>query len=435
MLADISVDKTDPDNFVIDVKIPAVVVDAESDLVAKKLQPVVNINGFRKGSAPLDAIKRQYSSLIRGEVSTRLIQTNTAEALRKNGLTDSGAPVLLDEYRPTETRKWPGKFGLDGSFCFKVSVEPPPALDPQGYMGMELTMNSNRIKDWVKTQLSAHQSEFASTEIVQRPSQQDDVVAVRITALENDTPISGGEFPRIPVRLSANSINPISPQLPTQCESRSPGDTFSFSEIVADSHQDSHLRGKTVTFNCEVLQVLSQKPHPLDDDLAKKAGFDSLDAMTKNYEVEWDKRFRKTFKGEMVKQIGDKLRESNPFRMPYTWLDREIKNTLSRVGMDPEKGMNDPEVMAAISPIAEANIRNSYILDKIYENEPGLALTPEDVNHYADEECKYNGWTAQVYMDNLRKNNQYDGFIAQCQQLKVIDFIMAEAKIVESSDV
>jgi trigger factor len=113
-------------------------VDNEVESIAQQMQPQAQVKGFRKGQAPVSLIKSQYIKQIRQEVSTRLLYSGTSDALKNRELRNISNPELLIEYRPQEKKPYVGKFNLDGSFEFAVSVELPPEISVSGYKGVEV---------------------------------------------------------------------------------------------------------------------------------------------------------------------------------------------------------------------------------------------------------------------------------------------------------
>lgn len=421
---DFSVTKEN-DNYVLDIKIPKSAVNKEINEIAKAIQPQANIKGYRKGNVPLDVVKGTYRSVIKAEASTRLLYNSVSEVLREEKIRNAGNPVLFEEYRPSNTKQHVGLFGLDGSLKFKVSVELPPEVTLKRYKGIEIEGNSANYEEWIKKELYKQQVVLGDKKEVTRASKKGDELVIDFSGKLNNEKFEGGSHADYVFTLGEGGFVP---GFEEQFTGKEPNTEFSFPLTFPEEYPEPKLAGKEVVFDCALKEVHEVTPHPLNEDLAMMLSYESVDDMMDQYKEMWEDEFSKPMRAEIFNKIMDVIIEENPFKVPDNWVEQEIKLTMARMGATTEQLKGNDALFESVKTVSERSVRISFLSDKIYEMEDSIHLSADDIESIANRESAEHGISGLEYLDALRKNGQYETFVAFQEQQRVIDFLIENAK-------
>ena len=106
-------------------EVPADVLDAEIDRVARGYSKNAKVPGFRPGKVPSSVVKQRFRNEIMYEVANHLIPRMVGDALKERGLQPVATPdikdVVLEEGKP---------------LSFVADFETLPAIDPGEYTGL-----------------------------------------------------------------------------------------------------------------------------------------------------------------------------------------------------------------------------------------------------------------------------------------------------------
>lgn len=413
-------------NFVVGVLFEKSEVDQQLNEVAKKIRPQVAPPGFRKNTAPIDVIRKIYRKHILAEASTRLLFSGCQEILKTSDLRNALNPQLLSEYRPKEGKEYAGDYRLDGSFFFKVAVEAPPPLDPQGYLGVEISVPIATFDSWLSHRLLEHQITFGHRTPVDRPAERGDFLKVDFQAEVDGVPLEGGAETDYLLHLGSQ-------QFPAEFEEAFIGRTTAEKfQVVGQFEANSSkpaISGKTCVFQVVLKEVAEVDPHPLDDGLAVLMGFESWPALIETYKDMWHQDFEKPVRAQIYNSIMLKLLDLNPFEVPNIWVDHEEQNLIRRLNV---KNFTEPSIRDAIRTMAEKSVRTSYLLDKIYEKEKAIHFTPEEFKSVLEEDALKHGATASDWVSEMKKQGIYEGFVAFAEQQKISNWLISQAKITEN---
>lgn len=424
----VMLEQQDDSNVVLDITVPRGEVDREINALALRLKDKANVNGFRKGQAPVDLIKRQYADLLRAEASTRLIQSGVIDGLKQKQLKNIGNPVLLEEFRPTETKKYPGKFKLDGSFNFKISVMLPPNIDVKDYVGLEVSVDTNSFSKWFSKQIRKQQLLFGDKTTVARPAQTGDQILADFEGFVDGQPLATSREESVSVVIGEESLIK---ELEDVFIGKTEGEDFETTVAFPSNYGVPALAGKNVTFKCKLKEVVELKPHELNDSLAALLSFDSVDALMSEYQKKWETEYESVIKTQIFADIMDQLIDSTKLEVPDSWVEQELKMVASRLQIRPQDVLTNHALRQQLIPIAEKTVKSAYIMDKIYEKEESLRLSFDDINEFASQVAVQQSVGVTELLERLRAQGMYEGFITQCEHRKVMNFLVASANIKE----
>jgi trigger factor len=189
-----------------------------------------------------------------------------------------------------------------------------------------------------------------------------------------------------------------------------------------------------------IKEVRARKVPALDDELAKDTGeantLDELKAKVRDKLLEADKqRIRREMASAVVKEIVKR----NDFPLAPSLVERHAENIVMRVkaqlmmaGIDVEAGGGyDEETMKKeVRAEAEESARASVLLRAIADRE-GLQVDAGDLQKRLVELAQARGESVNKLKTELEQSGRIDGLRAQLLEEKALDWLLAQAKIVD----
>ncbi len=161
-------------------------------------------------------------------------------------------------------------------------------------------------------------------------------------------------------------------------------------------------------------------------------GHVSLEDMRQQNREIWEKEFAQPLRAQFFNSIMDSVLSKNPFTPPSSWIDKEIELTIRRLNASGLRGNNS--AMSALRTLSERTVKIAYILDRIYEKEVDLHISPADFMNLANEEGTKSGLSGVDFIQKLKDENHYEGFVVLHEQGRVIDFLINNAVKEELAD-
>jgi len=199
------------------------------------------------------------------------------------------------------------------------------------------------------------------------------------------------------------------------------------------------LAEKDAEFEVKVHSVRSAEDVPIDDELAKKIGLDTLDQLKERVREQMKADYSRASRTHLKRRILDALDSSHSFELPQGMVNQEfeaiwqqVEAELKREGSSPEdEGKIEDELKAEYRGIAERRVRLGLVLAKIGEQN-AIAVSQEEVNRaLAARARQFPGQEKQV-IEYYTNNPQA---IAEIRvplfEDKVIDFL---AELIEVKD-
>jgi len=379
----------------------------------EKISKEAELPGFRKGKAPLELVKAKYKNPIEGELKSRLLHKAASEIVENEKLqlfSDPGADAL----------SFVEKEGFSGSLYFEVFPEVPDI----NYEGLEVEIKKHEVtEEDIKGYAEYYRAKHAEIKTM------DDV-----TVLEGDycsasiSPSEGDAVENIFVMCSEKSFDPIEKFL----VGKKCGETF---ELEIGENQKKPKGKYRVSVTNVVRRVLPQ----LDKELAVKCGFSSLDELMskskENAQIEMEQREKEDRNKAIVKALLEKYK----FAIPFSLLDRQLKNDaeglvneLARQGRNIQEF--DWEKYFEIRKIAvENNIRAYFIISRIIEQE-GIKIIDEDLQSFLKTIAEKEGIAVEKVREILEKNRQIEEIKFKLAEEKALENISKYVKIKYSQE-
>jgi trigger factor len=333
------------------------------DKAYRKISRQVRIPGFRPGKAPRLIVEQRLGREVIVEEAQREIMDGLyRQALEQEELTPVSEPSV-DVYQ-------------DEPVGFKVEVQIYPTVDLNEYTDVRVEPQEINVSDEdVDEAISdiQKQNSIWKEPESQRSPQAGDQVIIDLQAYEGEEPFQD------PVEDAEFEIGEgrLFPQIEEALKNVSAGEQAEF-DITFDEDDEKanpDLRGKTLHYKVTLKEIKERELPEIDDELAKTAGYETLDAMRdtlrKNLLRTRAFQARTEVVNDAIQNVADQAILDVPSAMVVRQIDEDIarlQQELSREGMSFDEFLRfgnktNEEYRDELKPDAERRLRNSLVLE------------------------------------------------------------------------
>jgi trigger factor len=412
------------------VVLSAADIDAKREKRLAEVAKTVNIPGFRPGKVPMGVVKKRYSGAVTAEVLEESVNEATNKVMTDRGLRTASQPkveiITLEEARDLE---------------FKIEVELLPDITMPDFAVLELTRlkaePSAEAIDKTLGEVAARQRELTVLEgddIV--PAEIGHVLTIDFLGKVDGVPFDGGTGTDMDVELGGTGFIP---GFAEQLVGMKPGEEKIIDVTFPAEYGAAELAGKAATFDITVKALKRAKLPELNDELATKLGFESLEdvrkAISGSMQREYDQLSRLRIKRELL----DALAKVADFPVPESMVESEFAQIWQRIEADRAKGQTDSEdagkddetLRTEYRAIAERRVRLGLLLAEIGRSNAITVGQDEMTRAMAREAQRYPG-QEQMVIDFFRKNPQAaESLRGPIYEEKVVDYVLELAKVTD----
>jgi len=408
------------------VTVPADVVKAERDAIFKEIYQIAKVKGFRPGKAPVKVVESMYKGEILSETMQKLLSKTLEDALREAEVN----PINRPEITP------PDKIELDKDFEYTVVFEVLPEIDLGQYKELKLKKEKMVVKDDdVELSIKHLQDHKAQTAPYENKIavKEGDVVIVDFQGSLDGEPIK--DLKREDVQFVVGEQKMI-PEFEEAVLGMKKEEEKEFDVTYDDTFPIEEARDKAVHYVLTLKDVLKRTLPPVDDELAKSIGLESLDELKTKIKEDLGHQLEKQAQTKMRRELMDLLVENNPsIEAPLSLVEQEAERLVESIQQNAQQQGAPPmelteEQLQEVRDHALRNVKASLVLGEISRKEE-ISVSDEDINENLGAIAQqYNMDTAQI-RELYEKNNLLEGLEATLAERKVIDFIVEYADIDE----
>jgi trigger factor len=408
------------------VVVPAGQLETRTQDRLAEIARTVKLPGFRPGKVPMKIVRQKYTPAIMGEVLEHAVNDGVQSAITERGLRPAAQPkVEITSYAE----------GTDLEFA--VALEVLPEITPMDFASIALEREkadipADEVEDTLKRLAERHES----SEAVDRAAQSGDIAVIDFLGKQDGVAFPGGAANDYQLKLGSGTFIP---GFEEQLVGKKAGDAAVVSVSFPDGYGNADLAGKPAEFEVTVKEVRAAKAADLDDELAKKVGLDSLDALKSAISEEIGRELNAIGRGKVKRKLLDALAAGHDFEVPSMMVEQEFEAIWKQISQDREQGRVDPSdegkdedtLKADYRALAERRVRLGLLLADVGQKN-AVTVTQDDLNKALIEEARrYPGQEHLVFQ--YYKNNQdaLNALRAPIFEDKVIDFILELAKVTD----
>ncbi len=352
------------------------IVQAAHKDAVREVVKEVSLPGFRKGRAPEPLVEKHFPKQI-DQRWQELIAMRSLQAGEKL----SGVAPLSRNTRVSFSMKKHDREHAELSVTFEA--EPiVPTVDPKN---LELKKVERPVVDEKKVEETIRQMQFffAKWSIVQdRGVEMGDLILLDIEDMEASPPQKVFSSVRFEVAKGKMAQWMIDLVLGKRTGESADGESVA----DEDASEEDKASFKPKKIRLTVLAIEHAELPPIDDELAKKLGVNTVTDLNDQVNRILNKQADAHVQEKLREQISDQLLSKYPFELPYSLIERETQFRMRHLMTDPQfqqhwSGMSEQDHQKTIMSIFEQSqkaVRMFYLCRKI-SHEAKISVSPQDL--------------------------------------------------------
>jgi trigger factor len=390
------------------VVLPAGDLAAKLETQLAEMRAKAQIKGFRPGKAPISHLKKLYGKSLMSEVLQEAVNEANRKIVDDNKLRIAAEPKLDFPGGQDEVEK---ALEAAGDFSFVVTFETLPSFELGSFddISLERPIAPVTDEDVEKSlQALADRAREYEPKAEGAKAEKGDKLTIDFTGKLDGVAFEGGTGGDVDLVLGSGSFIP---GFEDQLDGAAAGEQRLVKVRFPDEYSARNLAGKDAEFDVTVKSVSAPKATEIDDEFAKKYGFDSLDALNTavrgNLEADFAKASRDKFKRALLDALDTRYKFDLPASLvenEFTGIWREYEAERQRAGQaEAEANKSEEETRAEYRAIAERRVRLGLVLAEIGQK-AGVTVEEQDLTDAVVERARqFPGQEKEVW-DFYRKN-------------------------------
>jgi trigger factor len=424
------------------VVVPAADIENKRASRLTELAKQVNLPGFRPGKVPMPIVRQRFGGAVAAEVLEQSINEATQKLLSERDLRPAVMPKL--EMVTTE----PAAPGPAKDIEFKVELELLPEIPMPDFTGFALTRHVAKVPD---DQIDKSVAEIAERnrelvdlspeELAERGDNSGavngDVLTIDYVGKIDGTPFPGGTAADTDVDIGGSGFIP---GFVEQLEGMRPLEQRTIEVTFPAEYGTQSLAGKHATFDITAKQLRKPVKAVIDDTLAEKLGFDSMENLRETIAQMRQRQLDGLSRMRLKRDLLDMLAENANFTPPEVLVDQEFdqiwKNLeASRANgtMDEDdKSKPEDELRTEYRAIADRRVRLGLLLGEIGRVNQ-IIVTPDEVSSaIRAEAAKFPGREAQMIEFYRNYPAAADALRGPIFEDKVVNYVLDSAAVTDA---
>lgn len=393
----------------------------------EELAKTVSMPGFRKGKVPVSLLRKKYGPNVMGEALEKAVNDATTKVLSENDLRPAMQPKIeIVKYEEGEDIEC--TMAVDvipdidlGDFS-KISIERPVADIDEG----EVDKTLERMAEAYKTSEPIAKA---------RKTKSGDVVVIDFVGSVDGEEFPGGKADDYSLELGSGSFIP---GFEDQLIGVNAGDDIEVKVTFPEEYGAKELAGKEAVFATKVKEIQESKPSAIDDELAKKAGMEDLEALKSAIREQHSQGFNDISRQKAKRALLDALDDAYDYDLPEGLLEAEYESIQKSYEQAKEAGqeveeMSDEDREADFRDIARRRVKLGLLFAEVGRNNE-IQVGQDDLQQAIMKEAQnYPGQEQMVFKYYQENPEAMQSLQGPVYEEKIVDFIMELAKVTDKT--
>lgn len=413
------------------VTIPKAEVDRYLKDAYDEILPEAQVPGFRAGRAPRRLVEKQFKDQVIDRVKGSLLMDSLAQITESEDFSAISEPDF--DYNSIDLPE-------DGDFKFQFSVEVRPEFDTPDWKGLKFSKPVEEIgEEEVTESLDKVLSRYATLEATDEPAEMGDRLLITATFSDGDKTLSTMDEERVTLEKSLSFSDARCDDFGKLMKGVTEAETREGKVKVSDSASDESLTGKEISAAFTVVEVYKHENPELTPEFLEELGDFESEQELQNFIRDSLQRQADYREQQLVREkVVELLAGSADFQLPTDLVRRQTNRELERKVLELRRnGFDEDSIRGFVNTArqnaqssTEAALREHFILEQIAE-ELKIDATPEDYDAETALIAQQSDMPERRVRARLEKQGQMDALRNQIVERKVIEAIIAEAKITE----
>ena len=358
-------------------------VGKQTEAELNKLKESAHLKGFRKGKAPMSVIQDAYFGKVYFDIVNKEANKCIFEIAEENKFNLASSPKIeLDAESSLPADRNTANIR---DITITITYETFPEIPAFDFAKISLEKVSANITD---ADLSEELSKLAKNMATTQPKtdgaiEKGDVAIIDFAGFESGVAFQGGTASDYRLEIGSKSfIEGFEEGL----VGAKIGEERSLMLQFPEEYHAENLAGKPVEFKTTIKEIHKSVPAELNDELAKKYGFDTLDLLKEDMKKSISANYENAYKARQKDTVFNQIKEHLNFEVPAS--------VLERVTVDGQ---------VADSSIKDARL-SVFLMQ--YAKEKSISVTQEDFSMYVESIARMYGQSAKSLLGFYEKNEQ-----------------------------
>jgi len=403
--------------------------------VSRKYTKGAQVDGFRKGYAPLDVVRMRFKEEIRSEVLQEIVSKKVVEAIQENDLHPLSEPHLHLE--DSENLK------LNGSqpVILKAHIEVMPEIPMPDYKKLEVVRRVRPPEEGeLEAMIDERRQQYATLiPIEDRKSEEGDTVIVDLEGAFSDEPDTEPiKADDLEVKLGDAMIEK---SFTENLIGVSEDEEKEFTVAYPPEFTSPALAGKTVNYRAKIKSVGRVELPEADDEWAQSLddNFKSMKDLREKLSGDLEYVAREEADNRVRNDLIAKLIENHEFEVPNALIETQARNLLNNFAQDlSQRGVDVNKVEKSFIEMAytqmrgqaERDVRGAMLLEKIAEEEK-VEVFKEEIDEEIEKMAQHYRVSPEDIRASLAQQGGEDGIANSLRTRKAVEALMKNAKITD----
>ncbi|CAL4325382.1 Trigger factor [Buchnera aphidicola (Protaphis terricola)] len=414
-------EKNKDESYRVTINIPKIIIDNVLIQEFYKINQKTNINGFRKGKAPIKIIQQKYGDSVYYDVFNKLMKQFFYKFIEKEKINIIGFPKYHISQNFIDTTK------NNSNFQYFVTYEVYPDIKIKNLNLIQVERMIVNINDEdIKTKIIQKKNEVITWYQVNRAIKINDRVTINCSIYKNNKKIEKFDITNMKFIVSKNNL--LS-ELNHKIINHYTNDIIFFNIFFSSFHPEKDLNQKNITFKIKIIKIeekqVDQKKEKLFSNKFIELNFQSI-------KTKIIKDVEKFTYNNLKNNIIKKLIEENPIAIPKKLLQEEVKKLHDQSIQEYKKVKNilDKKYQIDFKKQAKKILTIKLIFEKIIKDN-NITLDNKRVEKTIQNiSKKYNKPSDIINM--YKKNKIFRNAIKDLElEKQVLDFLIKNIKIIK----
>ena len=410
---------------VLEVEVSSPEVDKALDAAYKKVAQQVTVPGFRKGKTPRAVIESRFGKEVLVEEALEIIVSETYQnALEQHKLEPIDHPEDFELIEPLQ----------EGSgMKYKVAVDILPEVKLGDYSTIRVAVEPEQItEERLNQEIERLRENYSTLENTDRTTvQTGDFAVIDFEGYVDGEAFQGGAGEGYTLEIGSGTFIPgfeeglIGANL---------NETIDVKTTFPEDYRAEFLAGKEAIFKVTVKEIKAKKLPDFNDELAKEAGYESLEELKQTLEERLQEEAKRKAEADQREQIVKQAVEGSELIVPEKLIEREldrsvanIKGRLEASGMSFEQYLEasqttEESYRADLKPTAANNVKTELVLNAISEKE-GITVEIDELRSEVGRLAVAVRQDASKLFKRLEKEGRLAGLADSMVREKTVDFL------------
>ncbi len=384
-----------------------------SDLEEKaiiRVQAEVVYPGFRKGKVPVDIIKKHFYDAVKSEIKEVSVREVLDTIFEKEKIFPVVPPSVFDINMDEKNKK----------ISFKLYLEQSPKFEVKDYTGFEVKRN---LKTITEADIDNHLNMIREYNAYLKPVEGQSVSKNHYLIVDYEIYENGNKIDEL-----KNEIVDMS----------SPQNIVGFEQAVLGANKgdtrefETEFDGKKMKFMVKINDIKEKVVPEIDENFIKQLGAKDMNDLREQVKKILEAEEVQKSEKSVIEQIENHLVSKNDFPLPPTLVKQEIEELFEmikkRSNIPPDQKVELKDYEEKIRPIAERNLRVTYILHAIAKKE-NIKASEDDFYKELDRVIKTLKTEDEIGKARNLFEQRKDYIMASISENKTIDFIKSKITI------